>query len=64
MTVKDLVLWLVECSETLHPHYTRTQHLAWCSALLAHCVLEQNHKDNIVLTQLRAKIRQLQETPL
>jgi hypothetical protein len=62
MTAQELVIGLLEHSERLHTNWTKEQHCIWISALLADCVLEQNHKDNIVLTRLKSRIDLLYKT--
>ena len=55
----ELINRLLADVERIHPSYTREQQWTWIAGILADCVLEKNHMDNIVLAKLNARLRQL-----
>jgi hypothetical protein len=59
MTATDLVLTMIKHSNELHPAYTKENHLIWALGMLADAVVEQDRKDNIVLTTLRQRLDKL-----
>jgi hypothetical protein len=59
MQAKDLVLLLLEHSGRLHPDYAKENHLIWALGMLADVVVEQNQKDNIVISTLKQRVAQL-----
>jgi hypothetical protein len=59
MSAESLVSRLMQYSHQLHSQYSREQHWAWISSVLASVVLEKNHMDNIVLARLNARLDSL-----
>jgi hypothetical protein len=59
MQAKDLVITMLKHSDELHPTYTKEQHLIWALGMLADAVVEQNQKDNMVISTLKQRIAQL-----
>lgn len=59
--VYRIVQELMEISYKVHPNYTRDEHWAWISGLLAECMLEKNYMDNIVFAKFNAKLNSILE---
>ena len=59
MTATDLVLTMLQHSDELHPAYAKEHHLIWVVGMLADAVVEQNQKDNMVISTLKQRVTQL-----
>ena len=57
--VQTIVEKLLDLSDKLHPSYTRVQHWAWVTGMLAEVVVEKNFMDSIVLSRFNDRLKEL-----
>jgi len=56
MTPKTLADIVLATSQTVHPRYSKEQHLAWALGILAATVVHKNSNDNVVWARLEAQL--------
>ena len=47
---------IISVAKQLYPNYTQEQHLAWAVGFLATIVMEKNHMDNKVFSNLKERL--------
>jgi hypothetical protein len=59
MQATELVDRVLRVSSQANPNYSHEQHLAWALGILAQTTLEKNHRDNVVMNSLCARLNHI-----